>query len=226
MSMRMKMKAGFSLIEVNLAILVVAGGLLQLFSLFPAGLRMSTSAMSDTRQSLFANDFFTLFEAGVSECEKAEWEDIDKFWKAAKDELDNISGFSADSGNWTGDKDVRDDWECDNGDFKKTLNNSSMRMAFYHGTAQNYFSTSTDAGGSTVNAEFLLRISSDSGIKDQSGQNRFDKYQDRYDEYYWKRDPLVWRVSLVVNDSADGSWYYDNPVYHRDFRFHATPFDK
>ncbi|MBR4617151.1 MAG: hypothetical protein IKO55_16205, partial [Kiritimatiellae bacterium] len=58
-------KAGFSLIEVNVAILVIAGGMLSLFTLFPAGLRLSTAAMSDTRQVLFADQFFAFFEDGL-----------------------------------------------------------------------------------------------------------------------------------------------------------------
>lgn len=45
---------GFSLVEANLAILVVAVGLLSLFSLFPAGLRQSDLSQADTRQALFA----------------------------------------------------------------------------------------------------------------------------------------------------------------------------
>ncbi len=47
--------AGFSLVEANLAILVVAVGLLSLFSLFPSGLRQSDLSQADTRQALFGD---------------------------------------------------------------------------------------------------------------------------------------------------------------------------
>lgn len=46
---------GFNLIEVNLAIFLVAGGLLMLFSLFPLGLRQSQAAIEDCQEAMFAD---------------------------------------------------------------------------------------------------------------------------------------------------------------------------
>lgn len=46
---------GFSLVEVNLAILLVALGMVTLFGLFPAGLREGESAVKDTQVALFAD---------------------------------------------------------------------------------------------------------------------------------------------------------------------------
>jgi len=54
-----KKRAGFSLIEVTLAIFVVGLGLLTLFSLFPAGLSQATTAQDDTQVALFAEYFFS-----------------------------------------------------------------------------------------------------------------------------------------------------------------------
>jgi hypothetical protein len=48
------MKQGFSLVEVNLAIFVVAAGLLVIFSLFPMGLKESELSMEDTQEAMFA----------------------------------------------------------------------------------------------------------------------------------------------------------------------------
>jgi len=50
--------AGFSLVEVCLAILVVAIGLLAVFGLFPMGLRASEDASASTRTALFAQTIF------------------------------------------------------------------------------------------------------------------------------------------------------------------------
>lgn len=47
-------QAGFTLIEVSLAVLVVGFGLLSLMSLFPSGLRSGEDATADTRAGLFA----------------------------------------------------------------------------------------------------------------------------------------------------------------------------
>jgi prepilin-type N-terminal cleavage/methylation domain-containing protein len=46
--------AGFTLIEVSLAVLVVGLGLLAVFSLFPSGLRSAEEGSADTRCGMFA----------------------------------------------------------------------------------------------------------------------------------------------------------------------------
>lgn len=197
---------GFSLIEVNIAILVVAGGLLSLFSLFPAGLRMSTAAMSDTRQALFADDFFAYFDDGVRQIDnRDDWQNIESFWKAARAGLDDgFSDATLNDQDWNGDAAVRKDWDVNASDMKKGNPNSGNRqnlfyLRFRNGTVKNYFSDNLDA-------EFLVRIASDA--PGDSGL---------------PQDGLLWRVSLVVSDEGPNGWYYDNPVYHRDFRYAELP---
>lgn len=51
---RKKQKYGFSLVEIALAILVMAVGLLTVFAIFPAGLKQTQEAENDTRASMFA----------------------------------------------------------------------------------------------------------------------------------------------------------------------------
>ena len=202
---------GFSLIEVNIAILVVAGGLLSLFAIFPAGLRMSTDALSDTRQALFADDFFAYFDDGVLSIEnRDDWQDIEKFWTAARGGLKDGFGSKAtiDNANspWHGDTEVCKDWAQDpkhplgQADFSKGKNaGSSLYLRFYHGKVEGYFTD--NAKTDKLDAEFLVRIASD----------------------YNADDGLIWRVSVVVSDDGSGGWYYDNPVYHRDFRYAELP---
>lgn len=48
-------REGFSLVEVNLALLVVGIGLISLLGLFPIGLRQGNMAISDTAQAAFAD---------------------------------------------------------------------------------------------------------------------------------------------------------------------------
>lgn len=50
-------RSGFSLIEVNMAIFVLAGGALALLGLFPLGLRYSLSARNEMRVTAFAERF-------------------------------------------------------------------------------------------------------------------------------------------------------------------------
>ena len=77
-------RAGFSLIEVNMAILIAAGGLLSLFALFPTGLRQSVMSQADMYQCTFANSFFDTVAANIRNIEDAAtWNQANKFWAAA-----------------------------------------------------------------------------------------------------------------------------------------------
>jgi Tfp pilus assembly protein PilV len=59
-------RAGFTLMEVNIALLVLAVGLIGLFSLFPVGLRQSDMATSDTAQAAFATVVFNAMHANAA----------------------------------------------------------------------------------------------------------------------------------------------------------------
>lgn len=57
---------GFSLVEVCLALMVLALGLLSLFTLFPSGLKSTESASGETRISLFAENVLGGISANAS----------------------------------------------------------------------------------------------------------------------------------------------------------------
>ena len=69
----MKLRAGFSLVEVNLAIFVVAIGLLTLFTLFPAGLKEGEAGHADTQTSLFADYVLATIRANALEINASDW---------------------------------------------------------------------------------------------------------------------------------------------------------
>lgn len=56
-------RAGYSLVEVTLALLVVAIGLTATFALFPEGLKATRSAVNDTEVGLFADYVFSTLAA-------------------------------------------------------------------------------------------------------------------------------------------------------------------
>jgi prepilin-type N-terminal cleavage/methylation domain-containing protein len=58
---------GFTLVEVSLAVLVVALGILTVFALFPSGLRSAEDEVADTRAGLFAETVFSRMRGGVDE---------------------------------------------------------------------------------------------------------------------------------------------------------------
>ena len=55
-------RAGYSLVEVTLALLVVAIGLTATFALFPEGLKSTRAAVSDTEMGLFAEYVFSTLD--------------------------------------------------------------------------------------------------------------------------------------------------------------------
>lgn len=55
-------RAGYSLVEVTLALLVVAIGLTATFALFPEGLRATRTAVDDTEIAMFAEYVFTTLD--------------------------------------------------------------------------------------------------------------------------------------------------------------------
>ena len=67
---------GFSLVEVNLAIFVVAIGLLALFSLFPVGLKQGAEGHEETQMSMFASYVLDGMRANAMGVAAADWGSI------------------------------------------------------------------------------------------------------------------------------------------------------
>ncbi len=66
-------KSGFSLIEINLAIFLVAMGMLTLFSLFPAGMKQIESAQESTQEALFTDYVLSTIRADAMALTATEW---------------------------------------------------------------------------------------------------------------------------------------------------------
>lgn len=72
--------SGFSLMEVNLAILVVALGMLTLFALFPAGLKQVETAQATTQEAMFAGHVLSSLRGNAMRIVNAsDWSDIARF---------------------------------------------------------------------------------------------------------------------------------------------------
>lgn len=63
---RKRRRAGFSLIEITIVLLIVGIGLVALLGLFPVGLRQATFATSDTAQAVFADQVLNMLHANAS----------------------------------------------------------------------------------------------------------------------------------------------------------------
>ncbi|MEG2062911.1 MAG: hypothetical protein RR007_04515 [Kiritimatiellia bacterium] len=66
-SFLLKLRDGFSLIEVNMAIFVLAGGALALLGLFPLGLRESLASRGEMRVAAFAEQFMGAARIAVND---------------------------------------------------------------------------------------------------------------------------------------------------------------
>ncbi len=80
MQQHMEKNAGFSLVEVALALLVVAIGLTSVFALFPEGIKATRSAVDDTEIGFFAEYVFTTLDLAAGQFGNS-WriEDTDDF---------------------------------------------------------------------------------------------------------------------------------------------------
>lgn len=72
-------KGAFSLIEVSLAIFVIASGMLIMFSLFPAGLRQVETAQTSTQEALFADYLLSSLRAEAFQMPSSDWNNIQRF---------------------------------------------------------------------------------------------------------------------------------------------------
>ncbi|MBR1836868.1 MAG: hypothetical protein IJ783_06230 [Kiritimatiellae bacterium] len=87
-------RAAFSLIEVCLALVVVGGGLVAVFSLFPIGLRQGAQSRGDLSQASFASALLETISARARQIDDlATWEDAEKWWSAVVKDT-NLAGNS------------------------------------------------------------------------------------------------------------------------------------
>ena len=89
------LRAGFSLIEVNMAIFVLAGGALALLGLFPLGLRESLAARHEMRVAAFSERVINAARVAALD---TELKDIDDFRDALEDVLEGEVEVMDDAG--------------------------------------------------------------------------------------------------------------------------------
>ena len=67
-------RGGFTLIEVNLAILLIATGMLVLLALFPQGMHENEEAIKDTHESMFAAHILSGLEGNALSQRMMDWD--------------------------------------------------------------------------------------------------------------------------------------------------------
>jgi len=192
---RCRRLAAFSLMEVNMAVLVMAGGLLALITLFPAGLRMSTASVGDTRISLFANDALNSLHAKALSVEKSYWMgSAGDFWK--KIIVDTpLQGHTVTTGT--------------------EYSSPSQNYIIIRGEISDYFSGSGGSSGlPTVPVRYQIRLhrlrSTAAGMNDLGPLEQHLNY-------------MTWRISISATDRPDLALdkvpFNELPVYHTEVRY-------
>lgn len=69
-------KGGFSLVEISLALLVAALGILSAFALFPEALKLSRKSVDATEISAFADYVFSSIQSMATSTDSSYWNDI------------------------------------------------------------------------------------------------------------------------------------------------------
>jgi Tfp pilus assembly protein PilV len=214
-------KGAFSLIEVNLAILVAAGGLLALLSFFPLGLRQSVMSQADMQQSTFANSFFESVAVNVRQIDNVEdWNDISKFWGAATSRtgvdtgsgvsgLKTISSANSDSGLSDATKELFYDRSGGGSDRVAHDNLGSDRIVARYVYRES--ATINQGNGSVLlPPQFIIRI-----LKIDDTPERLRGTSIRF--------PARYSITLVSSDHVSPAIYFDNPLYHAEFYFYRRP---
>lgn len=86
---RRRREGGFSLVEVALALMVAAGGMVAVFQLFPASMRQGVSSRTDMKGALFASTVLETIAGNVRQIDDIKvWNDPKSWWGIARNGLD------------------------------------------------------------------------------------------------------------------------------------------
>lgn len=199
---------GFSLIEVNLAILIAIGGLLSMYTLFPVGMRQNEMSSEDLYQATFASSVFQMISGNVATISNVdEWNDPKKFWKkASKDtglETDLLTYSSAFQKFSSGIKDKYLDQRYD-GHFDES---DYVWYVTSKGSISSSGSENVEQGGESkpaVPSQYLLRIFKKRGS-----------------------DPAQYVISFISTSDADpNAIYFNNVPYVMEFSFYGKVWAK
>ncbi len=88
-------KLGFTLMEVNLAIFIMAAGVLAMVSLYPLGYRENQQSKDDVKAAAAADAVFNQIRGALSQ-RSLTWDD----WKRAVQNAVNVTGLREGNGGW------------------------------------------------------------------------------------------------------------------------------
>jgi len=208
--MNTKHKGGFSLIEVNLAILIAALGLMMLFQLFPIGLRQSVQSESDLRQTTFANALFEEINANIRGHiveilpprkpildDVVKWNNPDEFWKVAIKDL----GFPASFQNIVNFSQLQAESVNLKADLLNTGRNAGPNPDLYFAVREGV--DHIDNGRILIPPQVIVRVRV---VQNNNG-----------------RSPNSYIVSVASTDAPYPAFLHNRQVYNREYYYQRRP---
>lgn len=194
-------RAGFTLVEISMVMLLFASAIGGLLSFFPVGLSLETNAISDSAQTMFALNLLGQIEANANKItDWKTWKDDDKFWNAILGSGDSklkLEPVKVDDGKYL---------------ISKSMKKSHLR---YGSSNDDYMlrSVDSDDDGETIGES--------SGYLTKSGQITYILQMSFFDTPFYDEDKHIRRIALWVTDRRDGDPKMSKP-FTLDLVFHPS----
>ena len=183
-------RSGFSLMEVNMAILIAAGGMLSLFSLFPTSLKQVELSSEDLYQSTYASSVFQMIAGNIATIYDIEdWNDVDTFWDIA---TEGTGLPSLKKGTTLSKSDIL--YELSSGNASEK--DGEKQRVWYAGTDFSSNSSNDTEGKPSLPEQYVIRL--------------YKKYN---------LEPAVYVVSFVCSSFKAPVVYQNNPVFSMEFSY-------
>lgn len=212
-------RSGFSLVEVALALVIAAGGLLAIFGVFPVALRQSAMSTADTVEAAFGTSALESLAGNIARIDDIKvWNDYDKFWKRAVEGTGLEPTLHPAS------------------ELNRSYKSSHREQEGQSGTTSGPFSPATVEVAKSVSADvwYAGREETASDARTEA-RNRVEnklilppQYLIRLKRFRqetsdgWIR-PNVYRISIVSSNLGKPQIYIREPLYSRDFYFMPRP---
>ena len=236
-------RAGFSLIEVALALIVAAGGMLAIFGVFPISLRQSQNSRSDMGEMTFASTVLQTLAGNIRAIDRIDvWNDPGKFWDAAvgttglpkfstattsakmKELHDSAKGGSFTTPFSPLTTYVAQTWEAQTQDEVTSLPSGKRENIWYFGAEETETPQLPGDDKIALPAQYLIRLAA---VRRRARRNGADMTVPDGDSRHRPGDPVyapnVYIVSVVSTDRGFPDVYIREPLYSQEFVFVHRP---
>lgn len=213
-------RGGFSLVEVALALVIAAGGLLAIFGVFPVALRQSAMSTADTVEAAFGTSALESLAGNIARIDDiAVWNDPTEFWKKAVEETGLETTLHPASELNRSYKSSHREQEGQSGTTSGSFSPATVEVAksssdnvWYAGREEVATKARNEARGREKSKlilppQYLIRLKRFQPKEPAEGLSR----------------PNVYRISIVSSNLGKPQIYIREPLYSRDFYFMPRP---